>query len=114
MLAVRPVAVDKHMLEIRPVCENCSRPLPPHSTEAMICSFESTFCAECAITLLHNVCPNCGGGFQPRPVRPSRNWKAGNYLGRYPAATAPELRPVDPRAHQAFAEPIISVPPDNR
>jgi hypothetical protein len=48
------------MLELRPSCEHCDKPLPPDSTEAMICTFECTFCHACAIDLLGNVCPNCG------------------------------------------------------
>lgn len=66
------------MLELRPNCECCDKDLPPGSEEAMICTFECTFCTECAGTRLHGVCPNCGGGFQPRPVRPAR------LLGKYP------------------------------
>lgn len=58
------------MLEIRPVCEHCGKNLPANSTEAMICSYECTFCKDCVITILHNVCPNCGGGLEMRPLRP--------------------------------------------
>src|SRR5262249_1053828 len=68
------------MLELRPTCENCNEPLPPESLEARICTFECTFCARCVEEVLANVCPNCGGGFCPRPVRPSRHWKGDNYL----------------------------------
>src|SRR5207248_194229 len=57
-------------LALRPSCELCDRDLPPDSTEAMICSFECTFCATCVRETLFDVCPNCGGGFSPRPVRP--------------------------------------------
>ena len=60
------------MLELRPICEHCVRPLPPDAPEAMICSFECTFCAECVERVLGDVCPNCAGGFVPRPVRPRR------------------------------------------
>jgi uncharacterized protein len=102
------------MLELRPTCEHCNKALPPASTEARICSFECTFCATCVDGLLHNVCPNCGGGFAPRPVRPARDWKGGNYLGRYPAATAVKHRPVDAAAHSAFAAAIEAVPPAQR
>lgn len=63
------------MLELRPTCEHCNKALPPASLEARICSFECTFCAACVEGLLGNVCPNCGGGFVPRPVRPAANWK---------------------------------------
>jgi hypothetical protein len=102
------------MLELRPTCEHCNKALPPASTEARICSFECTFCAPCADSLLHNVCPNCGGGFAPRPVRPARDWKGGNHLGRYPAATAVKHRPVDAAAHADFAAAIEAVPPAQR
>jgi uncharacterized protein len=77
------------MLEIRPVCENCGRSLPANSTEAMICSFECTFCADCVKEILHNVCPNCGGGLERRPVRPK------DKLIRYPASDKPVVQPVD-------------------
>ena len=58
------------MLEIRPNCECCNRDLPPDSREALICSFECTFCTECSATKLGQRCPNCGGEFQARPIRP--------------------------------------------
>jgi uncharacterized protein len=57
------------MLELRPNCERCDRDLPPDA-DARICSYECTFCVECAEGALANVCPNCGGGFVPRPIRP--------------------------------------------
>jgi hypothetical protein len=69
------------MLELRPACECCGADLPPSSRDAMICSFECTFCRTCVETRLDGVCPNCGGGFVPRPVRPAA------LLDRYPAST---------------------------
>jgi len=102
------------MLELRPTCEHCNKALPPASTEARICSFECTFCAACVDGLLRNVCPNCGGGFAPRPVRPVRDWKGGNHLGRYPASTTVKHRPVDAAAQVAFAAAIADVPPAQR
>ncbi|HET7584297.1 MAG TPA: DUF1272 domain-containing protein [Gemmatimonadaceae bacterium] len=101
------------MLEIRPTCEHCNTPLPPDSPDARICSYECTFCAAC-VDALHNVCPNCGGGFVPRPVRPSRNWKGNNFLGRHPATTRITHRPVDLNAHEAFAAAIRDIPPERR
>jgi hypothetical protein len=71
-------------LELRPNCECCDRDLPPASTLARICSFECTFCANCAETVLHNVCPNCGGGFVPRPIRPVTEWRPGVSVGNRP------------------------------
>ncbi|MEO7245674.1 MAG: DUF1272 domain-containing protein [Rubrivivax sp.] len=102
------------MLELRPVCEHCAVALPPASTEARICSFECTFCARCAEQVLAGVCPNCGGGFTPRPVRPARDWRGGNALPRHPATSAVRHRPVDPAAHAAFAAPIRGLPPEQR
>jgi len=58
------------MLELRPGCECCDRDLPPDSPDAVICTYECTWCRDCADNVLHGVCPNCGGNFQPRPIRP--------------------------------------------
>lgn len=102
------------MLELRPSCENCNMPLPPASPEARICSYECTFCATCVDTILNNVCPNCGGGFVPRPIRPSKNLKGGNSLGKDPASTKVKHRPVDPVVHARFAAAIKDLPPEER
>lgn len=102
------------MLELRPSCEHCNRPLPPESGEARICSFECTFCAHCAETLLDNICPNCGGNFVPRPIRPRADWRGENCLGRYPASTHVKHRPVDLGAHETFIARLRSVPPEER
>jgi hypothetical protein len=102
------------MLELRPTCENCNAALPPDSTAAMICTFECTFCRSCVENILGNVCPNCGGGFWSRPIRPSTNWKSGDYLGAYPASTTVKHRPVESGLHQPFAKAIKSIPPELR
>jgi hypothetical protein len=102
------------MLQLRPTCENCNKLLPPDSLEARICSFECTFCAQCAEGVLANVCPNCGGGFTPRPIRPSRDWKGGNYLGAKPASNEVRHRPVDQQAHAAFAAAIKHISSEER
>jgi uncharacterized protein len=102
------------MLELRPTCEHCNTPLPASSVEARICTYECTFCATCVETILENVCPNCGGGFVPRPIRPSRNWKGDNFLGMDPASTKIRHRPVDPVAHARFAAAIRDLPPERR
>ncbi|RYF64624.1 MAG: DUF1272 domain-containing protein [Comamonadaceae bacterium] len=60
------------MLEMRPECEHCHKPLAHDSTEARICSYECTFCASCVTEVLRNVCPNCGGGLEARPLRRAR------------------------------------------
>ena len=58
------------MLELRPNCECCDRDLPPDA-DAMICTFECTFCRDCAESRLGGYCPNCGGNLTARPVRPA-------------------------------------------
>lgn len=68
------------MLELRPSCECCDKDLEPTATDAMICSFECTFCAGCVEQRLHGRCPNCGGGLVPRPIRPA------DELKRHPAS----------------------------
>ena len=75
------------MLELRPNCECCDKDLPPESGEAMICTFECTFCADCADNVLGGKCPNCGGEFVSRPVRPA------SALARYPASTLRIFKP---------------------
>nr|WP_294864531.1 DUF1272 domain-containing protein [uncultured Pseudogulbenkiania sp.] len=102
------------MLELRPSCEHCNTALPPDSPEARICSFECTFCARCVDEVLGNVCPNCGGGFAPRPIRPARDWGRGNHLGNYPAGERVVYRPVDVAAHAAFVALLRALPPEQR
>ncbi|MGL5890440.1 MAG: DUF1272 domain-containing protein [Bacteroidia bacterium] len=96
------------MLELRPSCENCAALLPPQSTDAMICSFECTFCRNCVEQILHNVCPNCGGGFEKRPVRPAEK------LERYPAQTAATVKPVNVTAFTPLLERMRFIVPELR
>ncbi|RNC87714.1 MAG: DUF1272 domain-containing protein [Winogradskyella sp.] len=81
------------MLEIRPTCEHCNKDLPFDSEEAMICTFECTFCSNCAENVLLEVCPNCGGGFEKRPIRPK------HLLEKYPVSTTIVHKPVNVEAH---------------
>lgn len=75
------------MLALRPNCECCDKDLPPDAADAMICSFECTFCLNCVNHRLNSRCPNCGGNLQPRPVRPA------NLLEQYPASQKRVLKP---------------------
>jgi len=84
------------MLEMRPVCENCGKSLPNGSEEAMICTFECTFCKECVEDVLQNVCPNCGGGFEKRPTRPQA------MLLKYPLKKEPFTKPLDSKKHNDY------------
>ena len=90
------------MLQLRPICEHCATELPPDSSEARICSYECTFCAGCVEAVLHGVCPNCGGGFERRPVRPVPEWRPGVSLEHYPPVTERRHKPVDASAHAAL------------
>ena len=102
------------MLELRPTCEHCNKALPPDSLEARICSYECTFCADCVERVLGDVCPNCGGGFASRPIRPSRNWKGDNFLGKDPASSTIRHRPVDSASHARFVAEIKDLAPHER
>ncbi len=75
------------MLQLRPNCEYCDTDLPADTPDAMICSYECTFCADCVDKVLHNVCPNCGGGFEKRPIRPERAHRTGTGLVNALAST---------------------------
>ena len=74
------------MLELRPNCECCDRDLPPEAADARICTFECTFCVDCAEGVLGGACPNCGGNFSARPIRPAA------MLAKYPASTRRVLK----------------------
>ena len=102
------------MLQIRPNCENCNKDLPAESSEACICSYECTFCRSCVDDVLDNVCPNCGGGFVPRPVRPKTEWVAGVSRLKQLPTTDPVLKPVDKAAHGDFSSKIKAIPPAER
>ena len=103
------------MLELRPSCEHCDKSLPPEALDARICSYECTFCVDCIENVLkNNICPNCGGGFSPRPIRPAKNWKNQNYLGNDPATNTVKHEPVDLAAYKKLVDAIGSTPPDKR
>ena len=101
-------------LQLRPNCEYCDKDLAPNAQDARICSYECTFCADCVGSKLFNVCPNCGGGFVPRPIRPSREWRLGVSVATHP--------PSDKRVHlkyplddvAAHAARIKDIPPEAR
>jgi hypothetical protein len=101
-------------LALRPTCEHCNKALPPAALDARICSFECTFCAACVEKVIGNVCPNCGGGFSPRPVRPARNWRNNNFLGAIPARSLVKHKPVDPGVHAKFSAEIGLLAPEKR
>jgi uncharacterized protein len=101
-------------LELRPNCEFCDRDLPPHAQEARICTYECTFCADCVDTQLHNVCPNCGGGFAPRPIRPATEWRPGLSVAKRPASTQRRALHYDLADIQALSARVRQIPPEQR
>ena len=101
------------MLELRPICENCGKDLPNNSDEAMICSFECTFCSDCVTDVLQNVCPNCGGGFEKRPTRPTE-CKTANCLENFPIANTKKYRPVDLVKFKLLKDHFLNIDPRKR
>jgi hypothetical protein len=81
------------MLEIRPTCEHFNTSLLFDSQEEMMCTFECTYCKNCLESVLQHLCPNCGGGFSERPIRPEA------LLEKYPVSTKIIHKPVDIVTH---------------
>jgi uncharacterized protein len=102
------------VLELRPNCELCDKDLPPDATDARICTYECTFCAACVEHVLYDVCPNCGGGFQPRPVRPVAPWRDGTGLANDPAGTQRRHTRYARDELDAFVATLRDVPPGER
>ncbi len=102
------------MLELRPNCEYCDRDLPPDSADARICTYECTFCADCVDEKLQNVCPNCGGGFVPRPFRPKIENRPGVSLTHQPASSKRVHLKRSEDEIAALAAKLKDVPPEER
>ncbi len=96
------------MLEIRPNCEHCGKSLPNISTEAMICSFECTYCEKCVSTIFKNVCPTCGGNFEKRPIRPAV------MVRKYPATLDKLIDPKDLQKAQRLIDKYANISPEKR
>lgn len=102
------------MLELRPNCENCDKDLPPESTQACICSYECTFCTICVNDKLHNVCPNCGGGFVARPIRPKTERRPGVNRIKQPASTKRVHTQYNPEQLSSFCNAAKNIDPEYR
>jgi uncharacterized protein len=96
------------MLGLRPSCEACEKGLPPNASDAMICTYECTFCEECVLNVLRNVCPNCGGNFERRPIRPRA------MLAKNPANEEPYHAEIDQASHAALLEQYGATAPADR
>lgn len=57
------------MLEMKKQCEECKKELRASSEDALICSFECTFCSRCAAEVHKGICPNCEGPLVRRAAR---------------------------------------------
>ncbi|MEZ5828310.1 MAG: DUF1272 domain-containing protein [Hyphomicrobiales bacterium] len=101
-------------LQLQPNCEYCDKDLPPDATDAMICSFECTFCAACVDTVLFNVCPNCGGGFVPRPIRPQIERREGLCLAERPGSAERVHLSYDREEVARFVASLRDIPPEER
>jgi hypothetical protein len=101
-------------LSLRPNCEYCDKDLPPDSTDARICTYECTFCADCVEGHLSNVCPNCGGGFVPRPVRPATAWRPGVSLSHQPPSDKRVGLSYSKEEVAEFAAKLRDTPPERR
>jgi len=102
------------MLELRPNCEYCDKDLPPNAADARICSYECTFCADCVDNVLHNVCPNCGGGFVNRPIRPKTAWRSGVCVEDQPASTKRVHLKHERDAIADFVASVKDIAPEDR
>ena len=104
------------MLELRPNCEWCDKNLPPDSAEARICSYECTYCSDCVESTLHNVCPTCGGGLMPRPIRPKKAYRDSPKLGleNQPASLTRKHSRWTADEVARMSDMLKDVPPDQR
>jgi len=108
-------------LELRPNCEFCDVGLPPNSLDARICTYECTFCADCVEHKLYcvehklyNVCPNCGGGFVPRPIRPATEWRPGLSVAKRPPSTKRVHLSYSLDDIAKYSARIRDIPPEKR
>lgn len=102
------------MLALKPNCECCDKDLAANATDAMICSYECTFCRDCVDNVLKNVCPNCGGGFTPRPIRPTLARRDGVSLAHQPASSTRVHSKYTRQQMAEFSETAKHIPPQDR
>jgi hypothetical protein len=96
------------MLDIRPNCEHCNKDLPNTSTDAMICSFECTYCKDCALDIFKNVCPSCSGNFVERPIRPQKEIEVN------PASAKRIFKPKDLEKARMNSDQFNNIAPKKR
>ncbi|SRR6266851_6936975 len=62
-------ALLKLMTSVKDKCEKCGKPVP-READALCCSFQCTFCPDCAAEYNH-VCPNCSSQLTVRSAAAS-------------------------------------------
>jgi len=102
------------MLELRPNCEFCDKDLLPDADDACICTYECTFCRDCVDNILENVCPNCGGGFEKRPIRPKTARRPNVSLAHDPASTKRKNTKYSMSEIKEFSSKAKDIPPSER
>jgi len=102
------------MLTLKPNCELCDKSLPADADDARICSYECTFCSDCVTKVLSNVCPNCGGGFCARPIRPATAYRPNVSLKNHPASGQRVLSKYSESEISEFVESIKHIAPQRR
>jgi len=102
------------MLILKPNCELCNIDLAPDSKDARICSYECTFCVDCVESVLENVCPNCGGGFSPRPIRPATAYRTGVSLLDHPASGERVITKLSRDEIKSFSSRLKNIKPECR
>jgi hypothetical protein len=67
-------------------------------------------------TVLHDVCPTCGGNFAPRPIRPKKAWRPEKTLGlgHHPASSVQVRSPYSAKDIRAHVARIRHIPPADR
>ena len=101
-------------LELRPNCEYCDKDLSPDAVDARICSYECAFCGHCVDTVLFHVCPNCGGGFVPRPHQPGDRAAAGFEPCQAAGLDRARVPPYEKDEIDRFARIVRDIPPESR
>lgn len=102
------------MLILKPNCECCDKDLPASSIEARICSYECTFCRTCVVDVLSNVCPNCGGGFVPRPIRPKVARRPNTSISHQPSSKTRVNTSYSTEQLRDFALSTKDISPEDR
>ena len=81
-----PQAEERPCWNFGPIANAATRTCRPQA-DALICTYECTFCRDCGENVLKGVCPNCGGNLVTRPIWPAAKLAQGPRLDRSQAET---------------------------